>query len=426
MFVRRIVASLGLVLAASACSENFSSPAAMDSAPHFLKWAPSSRPEFAFEGANRVGSRFAYVSSPTPAMLDRSSSAENDGLSLSWSHTVGTAANRLLVVPVSIRDAKKTVAAVSYGGAVLRFLGAQNNSDNAVRVELWYLVAPPTGTGTVTVTLSAKGKAAAGALSFSGVDQVAPLRGFASVGGTSDNTNPAVADSSAISELVVAVASLEGDAGSLTPAAGQTQRYVRFTGTSGGDALGVTSTAAGASGLQMSWTKANSARWTIAAAVIKPAPSVSLTQYQATFWAKRGTTRTLQINYSANGGTSPFMKLTVSDPTYVPGRGNIAVGDSVLMTATVDPGALTISLEPHQTQFGTPSQLQIWYGGAGGDLNDDGVVDANDTYIETNLLGMWYQADPTGPWSQIPATQSLSTKSFMTALQHFSGYSVSW
>ena len=80
---------------------------------------------------------------------------------------------------------------------------------------------------------------------------------------------------------------------------------------------------------------------------------MALTQYQATFWAKRGQARSLQINYAAGGGTSPFLKLTVSDPTYVPGRGNIAMGDSVLVTATVDPNALTISLEPHQMQFGT-------------------------------------------------------------------------
>ena len=54
------------------------------------------------------------------------------------------------------------------------------------------------------------------------------------------------------------------------------------------------------------------------------------------------------------------------------------------------------------------------------------MVDANDSYIETHLLGMWYQADPTSLWAPIPAMQSLSTKSFTAALQHFSGYSVSW
>jgi hypothetical protein len=421
--------SLGLVLAATACSENLSSPPpALDAGPHFLKWAPTTRPEFAFIGANAVGSRFAYLSTPVPAEVDRSSSVTASTASLSWSHTIGTGANRLLVVGVAIRNANNVVSGVSYGGKALTFLQARNNHDAAVRVEQWYLVAPPSGTANVTVTLSGSAKVVGGAVSFTGANQVAPFRGLAVNGSTDTGTNdPTVADSSGASELVVSAVATDGNAAkTLAPVAGQSQAWNLAYGTSGGDDVGAASTATGAVDLVMGWTKGKNAKWALAAAVIKPAVGISLTQYQATFWAKRGSSRTLQINYSANGGTSPFMKLTVSDPTYVPGRGNIAAGDSVLMTATVDPNALTISLEPHQTQFGTPSQLQIWYGGAGGDLNDDGVVDANDSYIETHLLGMWYQADPSGPWSQISATQSLSAKSFTAALQHFSGYSVSW
>jgi hypothetical protein len=428
MSVRRLLTSVGLVLAASACSENLSSPSAMDPAPHFLRWAQSSRPQFAFEGANTVGSRFAYVSTPTPAVVDQSSSATASTASLTWSHTVGTGANRLLVVGVAIRNANNVVSAVSYAGKALTFLQARNNHDAAVRVEQWYLIAPPSGSGNVTVTLSGSAKVVGGAVSFTGANQVAPFRGLAVNGSTDTGTNdPTVTDSSGASELVVSAVATDGNAGkTLTPMTGQSQAWNLYYGTAGGDVAGGGSTATGTAGLTMGWTKGKNAKWALAAAVIKPAVGVSLTQYQAAFWAKRGTARSLQINYSANGGTSPFLKLTVSDPTYVPGRGNIAVGDSVLMTATVDPNALTISLEPHQTQFGTASQLQIWYGGAGGDLNDDGLVDANDSYIETHLLGMWYQADPTGPWSTIPATQSLSTKSFTAALAHFSGYSVSW
>jgi hypothetical protein len=428
MSVRRLMTSLGLVLAATACSENLSSPPALDAGPHFLKWAPTTRPEFAFIGANAVGSRFAYLSAPTPAVVDQSSSATATATSLSWSHTVGSGANRLLVVGVAIRNANNVVTGVSYAGKSLTLLQARNNHDNAVRVEQWYLVAPPSGTGNVTVTLSGGAKVVGGAVSFTGANQVSPFRGLAVNGSTDTGTNdPTVADSSGSADLVVSAVATDGNAAAtLAPAPGQSQAWKLAYGPSGGDDVGAGSTATGAANLVMGWTKGKNAKWAMAAAVVKPAVGISLTQYQATFWAKRGTARALQINYSANGGTSPFMKLTVSDPTYVPGRGNIAVGDSVLMTATVDPNALTISLEPHQTQFGTPSQLQIWYGGAGGDLNDDGVVDANDSYIETHLLGMWYQADPTGPWSQISATQSLSTKSFTSALAHFSGYSVSW
>jgi hypothetical protein len=219
----------------------------------------------------------------------------------------------------------------------------------------------------------------------------------------------------------------EGDAGqSLTPLTGQTQAWERYYGTSAGDVAGGGSTAGGSAELSMGWSKWVTAKWAIASAAIKPAPVVSLSQYQATFWAKRGVSRSVQINYSAAGGTSPFMKLTISDPTYVPGRGNIAMGDSVLVTATVDPSSLTVSLEPHETQFGTPSQLKIWYSGAGGDLNGDGLVDSDDSYIENQLLGMWYRAVPGDPWVTITATQSLTEKSFTSQLPHFSQYAVAW
>jgi hypothetical protein len=326
-------------------------------------------------------------------------------------------------VGVSLLTASKPVAMVTYQGLPLTFLGARNNDDNTTRVELWYRVAPPTGTGNVVVFRTGADEIMAGAVTLTGVHQTAPLGSFVSAASTgSGSTNPSVTLTSAVGDLVVDAVVAKGST-SLTPAAGQTQhRNADYAG----EYDGAGSTEPGAASVTMSWTKTAAAKWAIGAVSVKPAPRLALTQYQATFWAKRGQSRTLQINYAAGGGTSPFLKLTISDPTYVPGRGNLAVGDSVLVTATVDPNAIAVALEPHQTQFGTATQLQIYYGGAGGDLNDDGVVDANDSYIESNLLGLWYQAIPSDPWSPIPATKSLSTKSFTAALQHFSGYAVSW
>lgn len=155
-------------------------------------------------------------------------------------------------------------------------------------------------------------------------------------------------------------------------------------------------------------------------------PTVGLTEYQAQFWAVRGQARTLQINYSGDGGTSPFLRFTATDPVFVPGLGALALGDSVLITATVNPTVLGVKFQPEGLSFGTPAQLVFWYGGAGGDLNGDGVVDEEDAYVEAQLLGMWYQATPLSPWTQMQATKSLADKSLTTELQHFSGYSVAW
>src|SRR3989454_1067355 len=163
--------------------------------------------------------------------------------------------------------------------------------------------------------------------------------------------------------------------------------------------------------------------------VFLAAPSgLSLDQYTATFWAVRGEERSLQINYfSVTGDTSsPFLRLVVDDPAYVPGVGDLAPGDSVLMTVTIDPSNIKISLEPTGLLFGNPAQLQIWYGGAGGDLNGDGVVDATDAYIESQLLGIWYREGVDSVWSKVSATQTLSDKSFTRALPHFSEYALCW
>ena len=157
------------------------------------------------------------------------------------------------------------------------------------------------------------------------------------------------------------------------------------------------------------------------------ADGISLSQNTVSFWAVRGQERSVQINYqTASDTTLPFLRLTVSDPTYVPGVGDLAPGDSVLISVTVDPQTISVSFEPTGLLFGTPSAVQIWYGGAGGDLNGDGVVDSTDAYIESQLLGMVYRELPTDAWATISSTQSLADKSFTTGLQHFSQYAVSF
>ena len=158
------------------------------------------------------------------------------------------------------------------------------------------------------------------------------------------------------------------------------------------------------------------------------AGGVSLDRYTASFWAVRGEPRSLQINYrSSTGDTSaPFLRLTTADPAYVPGLGDLAPGDSVLITVTIDPENIKVSLEPTGLLFGEPGQLEISYGGADGDLNGDGVVDDTDSVIEGQLLGLWYREGTEGAWERIPAEQLLSDKSFTSALPHFSEYAVSW
>ena len=155
---------------------------------------------------------------------------------------------------------------------------------------------------------------------------------------------------------------------------------------------------------------------------------LSLDHNTVSFWAVRGEERSVQINYlSSTGDTSyPFLTLTITDPVFVPGQGDLAPGDSVLVSVTIDPNDIKVSLEPTGTLFGEPAQLRMSYGGAGGDLNGDGLVDGTDADIETQLLGLWYREGEQSEWARIPASQVVSDKSFISALLHFSEYAVSW
>src|SRR5688572_22651674 len=155
-------------------------------------------------------------------------------------------------------------------------------------------------------------------------------------------------------------------------------------------------------------------------------PPLSLEQYTVSFWAVRGESRSIRINYSStiDNGNHPFLELTTTDPTFVPGIGEPAMGDSVLITVTVDTSKIGVKFEPTGLQFGAPSQLQIWYGGASGDLNGDGLADASDGQLAEQLLGLVYREYSNDQWTQVPATHLVDEKSFVYALPHFCEYAV--
>jgi hypothetical protein len=153
---------------------------------------------------------------------------------------------------------------------------------------------------------------------------------------------------------------------------------------------------------------------------------LGLEQYTATFWAVSGEERSVQIDYVSTGDTSaPFLELAGIDPAYVPGSGDLAPGDSVLITVTIDRYDVGVSLEPTGLLVWDGAQLQISYDGAGGDLNGDGVVDGTDAYIESKLLGISYRLG-SDTWIEAPAVQSLSETSLTTPVLQFSQYAVSW
>jgi hypothetical protein len=154
-----------------------------------------------------------------------------------------------------------------------------------------------------------------------------------------------------------------------------------------------------------------------------------LATYRVSFWAKRGTQRTIGVNYRRAPGQwlpDPFLRFKIPINGLVAGAGGVPVarGDSVLITMTIDTVLLKVDFEPSGLVFSTssPAQLAISYKNANPDLNEDGVVDATDQTLE-DQLAFWYHGKVwLKQWSKSdPADRSVSGP-----IYHFSQYAVAW
>lgn len=222
-------------------------------------------------------------------IFDAVSSTASSGKvsSLTWSHTVGSGSDRILVVAVELRKNDQSVSSIMYGG-VGGFVqaGSQVAGGHEHRVDIWYKLAPAVGTANIVVTLAGGTvESVGGAMSFFNVDQSTPMGTFAGTSG--DSTTPSISLSSTTGDVVVDAVSSNGDSSTVTAGSGQTQRWNLFSGTGDGNEFGAGSTKAGATSVTMSWTLTNANKWAIAAVPIKPGPTpTSLIGVRTNFPAK--------------------------------------------------------------------------------------------------------------------------------------------
>jgi uncharacterized repeat protein (TIGR01451 family) len=175
--------------------------------------------------------------------------------SLTWSHTVSTQNNRILVVGVQ-SEHSSTVhpTGVTFNGTALTQIGtASAGTSTYQNVSLWYLLAPAASTANVVVTWSsAVNNATAGAITLYGLAQVGPeatATGFNNAGATSTNITT-LADNA----VVVDMFGSGQNQGDLAPGSGQAQRFINAAGatTSGGASTKTVPTAGLTS---MTWTQ---------------------------------------------------------------------------------------------------------------------------------------------------------------------------
>jgi hypothetical protein len=132
-----------------------------------------------------------------------------------------------------------------------------------------------------------------------------------------------------------------------------------------------------------------------------PAGSAPIWNPVDSFYAKKGEDRELRIYFTDSNGTGPgeeYMRLRVDAPTLLarPDGTPFQVGDSILITVRVeDPALVQFEFQPAGLTFNpsVPAQLKIEYGETGGDLDDDGDVDAEDDSIE-QIMALWRQEQP--------------------------------
>jgi hypothetical protein len=221
------------------------------------------------------------TSMTAPIALDHAINATGTNATiLQWPHTMGTAANGLLLVGISCRNCA-SVLGVTYGGQPLKRRLVQNGPANPNglpgyqnRIEIWYLLAPPSGTATVVATLSNASHEVHGSASFTGVNQSQPFGESASASGQSTTASVNVSDTSSNQVVFSVIAANEG-ANSIIVAPAQTEVWMNGSGTDpSSDILGVAATAPGnESGVPFSYTLTTSQPqpWAVGAVALMPA-----------------------------------------------------------------------------------------------------------------------------------------------------------
>ena len=252
---------------------------------------------------------------------------------LTLAHTTTSAANRLMLVGVSInRETGSTsdrVVSVAYGAKALTLVGAvTSDGTTEARSEIWALKDPPSGTANVVVTFNRANVdgAVVGVATFTGVKQTSPYGAFVSNKG--NGTGISVVAPSAAGELVFDTATLRSQAINAV-GAGQTQQWRTFFNNRVG--AGGSIEPGAAPSVTMSWTGAAAADWAIGAVSIKPATGVVATPMTTTVTAGVG-------NYRFNNLPAGDYCVEVDETTLPAG-----------VSLTTDNEPLTVSLADGQS-----------------------------------------------------------------------------
>jgi hypothetical protein len=202
--------------------------------------------------------------------------------SFSWSQTVGSVANRILLIGVmnvaAPSGSQVNTVTSALSGALTQIPGwlIQGTVFNQIWLQVFYLLNPVSGSDTLTVDFGTNtpGDACGCSASYSGVDQVNPFGTLATnTGGVGSSTSSVVA-SSAVGELVFSCAFMfSSGATDMTPTSGVNERCEGHSNLDNSYRLAL-GDADGASTVTMGWSiDGSSLQWQIGAIALKPVSS---------------------------------------------------------------------------------------------------------------------------------------------------------
>lgn len=189
--------------------------------------------------------------------------------SLTWSHTVGSQSNRILLVGFSTYQTG--ASSVTYGGVNLTKIATSANTGNQAYSEVWYLKNPASGTASVVINLSASSAIVADSVSYYNVNQTTPFGTAATNSGTSVTATTTVSSTNT-NQLVFDNFAFPANVGGWTP--NQTQLWSNAT-SNGGAASSETATA---STTNVIWTNSSTGeQWADVAVPLNPSSSANST-----------------------------------------------------------------------------------------------------------------------------------------------------
>ena len=267
----------------------------------------------AFAFATSLLFAIGFSNSVTAAIaFDAASSTSGVSLSsTSWSHTVGTGSDRVLIVGIALEDtstADLTVSSVTYNGVAMTAVPnsiATDGSSTFNRTQLFYQLSPASGTHTVAIAFGGSVNGVnVGAVSLSGVNAAAPAAAATSILDSGTALSASINVATANSWLVDVVSSGAASA-AFTAGSGQTSRWSNSQSNSSGAAS--TKSVATTGTATTSWTCSNSSRLALSALALAPSSTAATAPTITTQPASQTVTAGSSVTFSVvASGTSPF------------------------------------------------------------------------------------------------------------------------